>query len=77
MKLLPNKSWDKYKSRAVAKGYDQTKGIDYNETFSLVMKLVTIRIVVTITFTENWLVRQLDVNNTFLNRDLEKKVYMT
>lgn len=71
MKLLLDESLDKYKYRVVAKGYGQTKGVDYTENFSLVVKLVTIRIVLTISMTKNWVVRQLYINNAFLNEDLD------
>ena len=54
---------------------NQTHGLDYNETFSTVVKPVTIQIVLTIALASCWTVRQLDVQNTFLNGDLEEQVY--
>lgn len=41
-KLLHDRSLDKYKSKVVAKGFQQTKGLHYKETFSLVVKPITI-----------------------------------
>ena len=46
------------------------------ETFSPVAKLVTIKVVLTLVASLNWPLMQLDVNNTFLNEDLFKTVYM-
>lgn len=76
MMLKADISLERYKSRVVAKGYDQTIVINYIETFNHVVKPITFRIILTLALTHGWLVRQLDVNNTFLNSDLEEYVYM-
>lgn len=60
----------KYKARLVAKGFHQIPGFDFNETFIPVVKPATIRIILTIAITNGWNIRQLDVTNAFLNRDL-------
>ncbi|OIW21109.1 hypothetical protein TanjilG_29361 [Lupinus angustifolius] len=65
-----------YKARLVAKGFHQQLGMDYNETFSPVVKLITIRILLTLTITFQWPLEQLDINNAFLNGLLNEKVYM-
>ncbi|MCI81567.1 retrovirus-related pol polyprotein from transposon TNT 1-94, partial [Trifolium medium] len=48
IKENPDGTIKKYKARLVAKGFLQTPGVDFTETFSLVIKPVTIRIILTL-----------------------------
>lgn len=76
VKYNSNRTVERYKSQLVAKGFTQTYGIDYQETFVLVAKLNTIRILLSIAANFDWKLQQLDIKNAFLNSDLEEEVYM-
>ncbi|GJW82762.1 ribonuclease H-like domain-containing protein [Tanacetum coccineum] len=66
----------RYKARLVANGSSQQLGVDFDETFSPIVKSATIRMVLSLVVSRQWPIYQLDVKNAFLNGDLSETVYM-
>ncbi|GJQ96498.1 retrovirus-related pol polyprotein from transposon TNT 1-94 [Tanacetum coccineum] len=67
----------RYKARLGVKGFQHKHRVDYNKIFSPVVKMTTIRLVLSIVATENLYLEQLDVNTAFLHGDLDEDIYMT
>ena len=72
VKFRSNGQIEKYKAWLVAKGFTQTLGINYQETFALVVKMNTIRVLLSLAANLDWPLQQLDVKNAILNRNLEE-----
>lgn len=67
----------KLKARIVAKGYSQQQGIDYEEVFSPVARLETVRLVLAFAAQHGWEVHQFDVKSAFLNGEIREDVYVS
>jgi hypothetical protein len=65
-----------YKARLVVNGFAQKKGIDFDEIFSPVVKMTSIRTILSLVEVEDLHLEQLDVKTTFLHGDLEEEIYM-
>uniref|UniRef100_A0A2N9EH16 Integrase catalytic domain-containing protein n=1 Tax=Fagus sylvatica TaxID=28930 RepID=A0A2N9EH16_FAGSY len=66
----------KYEARLVVKGFNQKQGIDFDEIFSPVVKISSIRVILGLTTSLDLEFEQMDVKTTFLHGDLEEEIYM-
>jgi hypothetical protein len=76
LKRKDDGSIERHKARLVAKGFHQQAGIDYGETFILVVKPTTIRTVLSLAYSAGWSLNQIDIHNAFLHGFLSEDVYM-
>ena len=75
VKVGPDGSIERHKARLVVQGYSQKYGLDYDETFSPVVRTESVRTVIVLA-KNNLLLQQMDVTTAFLNGILEEEVYM-
>ncbi|GAA0147898.1 hypothetical protein LIER_07487 [Lithospermum erythrorhizon] len=67
----------RYKARLVVKGYEQKHGNDYDEVFSPVVKMTSIRLALSLIAKLGLEVEQLDVKTAFFHGELEENIYVT
>ena len=75
-KLKQDGSIEKYKTRLVAKDFIQRKDVDYFDTFVPMTRITSIRVLIALASIHNLVIHQMDVKTTFLNGNLEEKIYM-
>eukprot|EP00253_Pinus_taeda_P035186 PITA_35186 len=66
-------SVEKHKAKFVARGFSQVEGIDYDETFSLVARYLSIKSILALSAQMGWKIHQMDVNIAFLNGMIEEE----
>ena len=69
IKTKSDGSIERYKARLVARGFQQTQGRDYDETFAPVAHMTTVRTLIIVAATSSWTISQMDVKNAFLLGD--------
>lgn len=77
VKFNADRTVERFKARVVVKGYNQLKGVDYDQSFSPVAKAVTVRVFFFVAAMKAWPLHQVDINNAFLHGFLEEELYMT
>ncbi|GJR09098.1 putative RNA-directed DNA polymerase [Tanacetum coccineum] len=76
LKTGEHTSRPRYNARLVVKGFSQKRGIDFDEIFSLIVKMGSIRVVLGLAASLDLEVEQMDIKTTFLHGDLDKEIYM-
>nr|GEV87349.1 zinc finger, CCHC-type [Tanacetum cinerariifolium] len=75
-KLKVDGTVEKFKAKLVIQGFKQKSGIDYFDTYALMARISTIRLMIAMTSMHNLIIHHMDVKTAFLNGDLEEEVYM-
>ena len=76
IKHIVDGSFERHKTRFVARGFSQVEGIDYEETFSPVARYTYIQMIISPIESMGWRVYQMDVKTPFLNGEIEEEVYI-
>ncbi|GKB49869.1 ribonuclease H-like domain-containing protein [Tanacetum coccineum] len=73
---MSNGEAERFKERLIAKGFSKKESVNYEKTFSHVVKVIIVRCLPNVDVSNKWYVYQLDINNAFLYGELVEDVYM-
>ena len=76
LKKATNGTIVRHKTRFVARGFSQKYGLDYEQVFSPVEKMVTVRTIIFLAANKDWTLWQFDVKNAFLYGKLDRDIFM-
>ena len=76
LKRLPDGSPLKFKARYCVRGDLQTEGVDYFETYAPVVQWSTVRLLLTMVLSKDWVTKQVDYTNAFAQATLEEDMYI-
>ena len=76
IKRTPDGAPERYKARLCAKGFSQREGIDFNETFSPVVRYDSVRVLLALAAQNDYEISQFDIKTAFLHGELEEEIYM-
>ncbi|XP_068332795.1 uncharacterized protein [Pyrus communis] len=76
IKFKADGSIKRHKARLVDRGFTQTFGVDYKETFAPMSQMNSMQVLLSVAINCGWTLYQMDVKNAFLHEELQEKVYM-
>lgn len=65
-----------YKARWVVKGFEQVKGLDYQQVFAAVVRADTFRTLLAVATLLDWDISNVDIDSAFLYGDIDTEVYI-
>ena len=74
--MKPDGTIDKYNARLIVKGYRQQEGLDFFDTYSLVTRITSIRMLIALAAVHDLKIHQMNVKTSFLNGELEEEIHM-
>ena len=76
VKYSQDGSISRYKARLVTKEYEQVLGVDYDETFSPVVRLTSLRIIFAIAAQQHLILHTMDADTAFLNAPIDEDIFI-